>query len=454
MIDFDIVKNKIKEIVRLAIPITTAFVAIGLMGIVDTIVVGRYNTDELAYIGIANSIFLILFTIPISLLQGVLIKSSQKFGARKFASIGKIYNEGKKYLVWLAIVFTAIGLLGEVILTSLGQSPEMAKNGGKLLQMLSLSLPFILINTNVNFFLQAIKRPHIAMYCALIANVLNIMINPVLVFGLFGAPEMGAMGAAIATVVIRIFMATYALLYVRYMKKNPKLNKRFGLDRKYETWFSDSKTTRKIGYGIAITTIAVNGSFSLMNVFAGWLGEQIMATYVIISTVGGILFMMFFSLTQSASIIVANAYGKKNRNDIILSAVCGYFILCVVMLFLLTILSIFPETMFGVFTDDEVVLAMIVGLIVWIIFELIIDTLPLGLVGALNGCSDVKIPTINQIISFLIIRSVASYYLAIYLGWGIKGLLIGSSFGGLFSFILNLYRFRYLIKYKLNFNRK
>ena len=157
-------KKKTLEILKLSLPITTSFVAMGLMGIVDTIIVGHYNTEQLAYIGLANAIFSLLFTIPIGLLQGVLIKSSQKFGAHKFASCGKIYNEGKRYLVFLSIIFTFIGINGQTVLRLLGQSEEMVAHSGEILLIFSLSIPFVLIFVNSSFFLQSIRRPHIGMY--------------------------------------------------------------------------------------------------------------------------------------------------------------------------------------------------------------------------------------------------------------------------------------------------
>lgn len=144
-------KIYIKDIAKLALPITTAFVAMGLMGIIDTMIVGNYNTDQLAYIGLANSIFVVLFTIPIGLLQGVLIKSSQKFGAHKFQSTGKIYNEGRKYSFILAIVFTLLGIQGETILRLLGQDDDMVKHGGEVLRVFVFSIPFILMYVNANF---------------------------------------------------------------------------------------------------------------------------------------------------------------------------------------------------------------------------------------------------------------------------------------------------------------
>ena len=135
-------KAYIKSIAKLSLPITTSFLAMGLMGLVDTMIVGNYNTIQLAYIGLANSIFVILFTIPIGLLNGVLIKSSQKFGAKKFQSCGKIYHEGRKYAIFLSVIFLLIGLNSENILRLLGQSPEMVKHGGEILKVFVFSIPF------------------------------------------------------------------------------------------------------------------------------------------------------------------------------------------------------------------------------------------------------------------------------------------------------------------------
>ncbi len=434
----------LKDILRLTLPITTAFVAMGMMGIVDTIIVGHYQTDQLAYIGLANSIFMVLFTIPIALLQGVLIKSSQKFGARKFASCGKIYNEGRKYLIILAIIFTLPGLFGETILHLLGQEPNMAKHAGEVLRIFVFSIPFILVYVNSNFFLQSIKRPYVGMYGILAANVLNIIINPVLVYGLLGFPEMGACGSATSTLIVRIFLAVYIQYYIYRMKKNPKLNHRFGLDRSYDTWWNDSKTTRKIGFGNAINTVATNGSFSIVSTFAGWMGPHTMAMYVIMLNVIGMLFMVCFSIAQSTSIVVANNYGKKSREGIIASTIAGYLISFVVIFVLAFIVYLFPTQVFSIFTSDQSLISAINAILGYVLFYIFFDTVPLGIYGALNGRSDVKVPTINQVISFLGISISSCYILAFTYGLGIKGLLLGMSCGGFASLVLNTGRFLYL----------
>ena len=439
-------KLYIRDIGKLALPITTAFVAMGLMGIIDTMIVGNYNTDQLAYIGLANSIFVVLFTIPIGLLQGVLIKSSQKFGARKFQSTGKIYNEGRKYALVLGIVFTLLGIQGETILRLLGQDEEMVRHGGRVLRIFVLSIPFILMYVNANFFLQSIRRPYVGMYGIIAANVLNIAINPLLVYGKFGLPEMGAAGSATSTLIVRIFLAIYILAYIRRMKKNPKLNQRFGLSRSYRTWWNDSQRTRKIGYGIAIMTIAANGSFSIVSTFAGWMGQHTMATFVIMINVSTLLFMICFSISQATSIVAANAFGRKDRKGILMATNAGYVISLSTIITLITLLYNYPTQVFGIFTNDKSVISVIQSLLPILLADLFIDALPLNINGALNGRGDVKIPTINQIIAFLGIRVSASYFFAFTLGMGLKGLPIGLACGGLSSLILNTLRFSYLAR--------
>ena len=152
------------------------------------------------------------------------------------------------------------------------------------------------------------------------------------------------------------------------MKKNPKLNRRFGLDRSYDTWWNDSKNTRKIGYGVAITTIATNGSFSLVSTFAGWMGTQNMATYVIMMNISTLIFMVCFSISQATAIITANAFGKKDKDGILSAAFSGFCIMLPALLLLELIMYIFPNAIFGIFTNDNSVMMIIHTLILLIKF--------------------------------------------------------------------------------------
>ena len=192
--------------------------------------------------------------------------------------------------------------------------------------------------------------------------------------------------------------------YIYRMKKNPRVNKFFGLSRSYDTWWNDSKTTRKIGYGAAITTVATNGSFSMVSTFGGWMGQHTMAIFVILINVSTLVFMVCFSISQATSIVAANNYGKRDRDGIVSSALAGYVVSLSVIIVLITLIYNFPNQIFGIFTNDPSVIAAINGLIFYLLLDVFIDALPLNIYGTLMGRGDVKIPTINQIISFLGMR--------------------------------------------------
>ena len=155
-------------------------------------------------------------------------------------------------------------------------------------------------------------------------------------------------------------------------------------------------------------------------------------------------FMICFSISQATSIVTANAFGKKIANSIILSAQAGMIILSLAIFILCGLLWVFHREIFSIFTKDTFVINVLSGLIYFLLIEIICDSLPLGIMGPLNGRGDIKIPTIFQIVAFLIIRISACYILAFKFNLGICGLVIGLAVGGVASLILNGARIIYL----------
>lgn len=194
-----------------------------------------------------------------SLLQGVQIRASQEFGAKRFANCGKIYLQGKRYAWLLGFLFMLIGLNGQQILLLCGQSEAMAENSGRLLMILALSIPGIMQFENANFFLQSIRRQHVAVYASVIANLLNIILNYALVYGHWGFPEWGAAGSAMTTLTVRTFLGVFMLGYVQRMKVSSKLCHRFDLNLPVEKWWQNSRDVRQLGWWIAVTCLALNG---------------------------------------------------------------------------------------------------------------------------------------------------------------------------------------------------
>ncbi len=427
----------LRFILKMAIPIALSYLAVGMMNIVDTLIVGNYNTNQLAYIGIANTVFVILYCIPMAMLQGLLIHSSQHYGAKKFKLCGKTYYCSVRYSWILSLIFMLLGFAGNIIYPLLGQEEDVCINASKLLSIYALSIPAVLYYANANYFLQSIKRPFIGTIGFIIGNILNVVINPVLTYGWLGFPEMGATGCAIATLVIRIAMAIYIAGYIYLMKHNLRVCKHFGLKDKFVNWWKESIETRKIGYGLALIVAATDGSFTLVNIFAGWLGVNALATYTIIANVNVFIFMIFFAVSQATTIVVAHTYGEKQYAKLKFATLSGYVVYTIVAIFLLGTLGFFPEMIYGLFSSDPNVISLVRTVFVFVIIDLIVDTLPINIEASLRGINDIKYLTINQVFSFLFARIASCYLLTFVCNMGLAGLVLGLAGGGICSAILN-----------------
>ena len=130
----------------------------------------------------------------------------------------------------------------------------------------------------------------------------------------------------------------------------------------------------------------------------------------------------------------------------ITSTAAGYVLSLSVILLVILGIACFPKQVFGIFTNDPHVIDAITALLFYLLLDVFIDALPLNITGSLNGRSDVKIPTINQLVAFLGIRISACYLLAFTYGLGLKGLILGLAAGGASSLLLNGARFFYLVR--------
>ena len=144
--------------------------------------------------------------------------------------------------------------------------------------------------------------------------------------------------------------------------------------------------------------------------------------------------------------MVAGVYGKKDYKNILTATCAGFIIELSIMLALITLVYLFPRQIFGFFTQDETVLTAIVGLINIVLLEVFVDVQPMNISAALNGQGDVKIPTIVQIISFLIVRISCCYLFAFTFSLGLRGLIYGLMCGGIASFTLNGCRLLYILR--------
>ena len=198
----------------LAAPVVVARAGFVILQIVDTAMTGRAGTQELAFIGIAGAVQMVLMLLALGMLRGIPVLVAQARGAGDFERCGEIWRSGLLHAVVLGLLMVPVSLSGEPILRLVGQDPELARGGGEVMAMFALGLPFFFVWTASTMFLEGVRHPIPAMLITIAGNILNAGLNWVFIFGHLGAPEMGASGALLATSIIRVLMFAALMAYV------------------------------------------------------------------------------------------------------------------------------------------------------------------------------------------------------------------------------------------------
>ena len=217
--------HDVSDLTRLAGPVIVARASIMLMGLVDTVMVGRYATHELGYMAMGNILWGTLLVTCGGLLIGTLVFTANAYGAGNDKECGQVWRRSLPYAVLLGLVGTLLCALAEPALLQFGQTRELAHEGGKVALILGVGLPFTTAYMACASFLEGIKRPVAGIVVMIAANVVNIVANWMLIFGNFGAPELGAEGSAWATTIMRAISLSLIAGYIWTMRDHGRFGR-------------------------------------------------------------------------------------------------------------------------------------------------------------------------------------------------------------------------------------
>ncbi len=433
-------RRQFSELVRLSFPIVLQRLGIMIMGIVDTMMVGRYSAQELAYQSIGYVQVMTVIIISIGLMMGTMVLTSNAFGAGQYRKCGRIWQRSLPYGFALGMVGFVLCLFGEPILLVLGQQPDIARGGGAVMQAVAIGIPMTCLMLACTFFLEGINRPLPGMIFMAVANMINIFLNWILVYGHMGFDPMGAVGSAWATTLVRTFLAVGMILYIWNMTDHDLFGIRQKVDMRLHKW----KRMRHIGYGAGLTNGAEHTGFATLEIFGGWIGPLTLGAMAIAFNVYGIPYMIGYGIAGATAVRVGIALGRRDHRDLLLAGTCGIIFNFILMLPLLGLLLIYPVQIAGFFTTDPALIVATVPLIILSAWMLLFDSAQTVIGNGLRGRRDVWAPTALYFFSYIIVMIPLAYYLAFSLGRGAEGLFESTVIASLISFVLLLIRFYYL----------
>ncbi|EBA03950.1 MATE efflux family protein [Rhodobacterales bacterium HTCC2150] len=430
-----------KSMLLVGLPLVGGNLAQFSISIVDTAMLGRYNAEALAASILAGSFYFIVFIVGGGFSFAVMPMVAAHDVRGEDAQVRRV----TRMALWLSFIYAAASFpllfFSKPIFLALGQSEILSTLSQDYLQIAAFGMFPALLGITFRNYLSGLKHTSIVLWATLAGLVLNILMNWILIFGRFGAPEMGIRGAATASVGVQLLVMLVMIAYINRHLARHELFKNL--------WRPDWAaliTVSKLGLPIGLTYLAETGLFSATAVMMGWIGTIELAAHGIALQLAAITFMVHLGLSQGATTLVGNAYGLNDRSaqrrlGVVSIAMTTAFAAVAILVFL-TI----PGPLLALFLDTSqatspAILASGIGLITVAAAFQLADGLQAAGLGLLRGIQDVRIPFIYAAISYWLIGMPTSYFLGFTLGYGGKGVWAGLVTGLTAAAILLLARY-------------
>lgn len=418
--------QKIREILRIGLPIMLGQACVIILAFADNIMIGWHSVDELAASSFVNNVMNLFILTELGFAAGMTPMIGADNGTGNIKGIGITVKNG-------LMTNGIIGGISIILLTIIyfcldhfGQAPELMPYIKPYFAIIGISTLFALGFNVLKQFTDGICRPMISMTLLMIGNLLNIFGNWVLIYGKLGFPEMGLTGAGISTLVSR---ALILLVFIVFIFKSKKMNEYARAIKEALLSRGEMKTVFKMGYPVGIQMALESSTFTFAAVMAGWLGVIQLAAHQVVITISQLFFLMMQGLSFAVSILVSNAFGRKDLGSVREYARKGYFMTLGISATLSVLLYCFRYQAAGIFTDSPEVSAMAVSLFFLLFAYQFGDGLQLCFANVLRGIQDVRPIMYAAFVSYYLIAIPSAYVLGFKTSLGIHGIWMGFPIG-------------------------
>ena len=450
--------REFKYNLKLAYPVMIGMLGHTFVQFIDNVMVGQLGTAELAAISLGNSFVFIAMSIGIGFSQAITPLIAEADGAKKDNDISGIFEHSFLICLILGLILFTVVFLNRILLYFMNQPIEVVKLASPYLFWVSFSLISIVTFQSFRQFADGLSFTKAAMYSTLLGNVINVILNFFLIFGLWIFPKLGVEGAAIGTLISRICMLIFIVVYLKLHKKLSKYIKRFFPSK---VQIQRLKKIIYLGLPSALHSFFEVAFFISAVWMSGIIGKNSQAANQIALNLASMTYMVALGVGVAAMIRVGNQRGMMNfikLREVALSTLLLIIIIDIFFCIIFLILNDYLPLLYlnlgdsNNLTDvNEVIELASKLLIIAGVFQLF-DGIQAVVLGALRGMQDVNKPALIIFLSYGLIGFPTSYFLGFYTNLSVVGIWIGLM-TGLFSSSLFLFlRFNYLSKKTIRLN--
>ncbi len=448
------ISNYTKEFaynLKLAYPVMLGMLGHTFVAFADNIMVGQLGTAELAAVSLGNSFIFIAMSLGIGFSTAITPLTAEADAEGNIARGRSTFKHGLILCTTLGVVLFILILLAKPLMYMMDQPVEVVELALPYLDLVAFSLIPLIIFQALKQFSDGLSKTKFAMYATVVANIVNIVLNYLLIFGKFGFPEMGIIGAAIGTLASRVIMNIVLWWYLKRDKKTRQYVSNFKLEVKKRML----KKIMSLGFPSALQMFFEVAIFTSAIWLSGVLGKNPQAANQIALNLASMTFMIAMGLSVAAMVRVGNQKGLKNFVELRRIALSIFLLTFIIDVIFAGFFWAFKDWLPSIYLDvndvanmaDNMEVMAIAAqlLLVAAIFQ-ISDGIQVVVLGALRGLQDVMIPTLLTFISYWIIGFPVSYYLGLHTEFESTGIWVGLLAGLTAASVLLYIRFNYLTK--------
>ena len=432
-----------KPLLIIGIPIIIGQLGTIVLGFADTLMIGHHSTQELAAAGLVNNIFTLALLFYLGFSYGLTPVVGRLYGMDRQEDIGgKVRNSLTLNMLLGLLLMGIMGVL-YLNLTHIGQPEELLSTIRPYFIVNLVSIPFVGVFNTLKQLFDGIGRTKVAMWVMIGGNVMNIVFNWLLIYGVGPFPELGLLGAGLSTMSSRIAMSL-ALVAVLVA------GKRFALYRTSMSGGSinsaDLKELTRLGLPVATQLGMETAAFSLSCVMVGWLGTLPLAAHQIMITVSQLFYLIIFGMASAMSIRISHFAGQNDNASIHACSSDGFRLVLFCSFMLSIPVLIFRNHIGALFTDNTEVQQTVAMLIFVLVIYQFGDGLQYTFANALRGIACVKPLVPCAFIAYFIISLPVGYVLGFVAKLGILGIWCAFPVGLTLAGVLYWSRFRIEMK--------
>jgi MATE family multidrug resistance protein len=430
-----------RRLLGLAWPVMLTSLNWTILHVTDVVVVGRVGEHEVAALSASRSLTYVAIVTGLAWLSGVLVRASRADGAGDWPETGQALRDGLVLGLILGIAAMLIlGLGGGGLLRGIGVHPSLVEPGARVVAVMALGYPFQLVLVAASFFLEGISRPRRVTMVNLSILPINAVLAWALAGGEMGLPALGAVGAALATVIASALGAVAMVASAMTLPRGALRGVR-RMDRAAwaPTWRGAIGLAR-FGFVPAIASGLELAGFAILIALSTRLGDATAHGFQIVFSVHNVTFALALGLGSAAGVRAGNAVGEGAASAAIARTLLAVALAALAMAACGLVMLVGAGPLVGLFPAQADARAVAVAmLVIWAPF-ILFDGIQVVLVYALRSLGDQVAAGINSIIAYFIVTGGAGWWLVAH-GWGAQGLAIASGAGMLIAALLHGARF-------------